>query len=567
MSRLLRTATSVTLGLIWSAASAASAPNILFILADDLGYMDINAYATRATGTPAKQQFYETPNLNRLVESSTAFSQAYACQLCSPTRAGLLTGRNAARIGVTTATPSTVETYYNQGRTPPPGYLPHDAIYWGDNIKIPQALLNGSTLDALPSGQKLDQGRDEITIAEALAGYHSAFIGKWHLGGHGATGWQPENQGFEELAYFDEGSSPYFNWRKAWNNRQKSFPKMPQNDLSRGKTDPAAHADYLTDALTESASRFIKAQAHSTNAKPFFLYLCHFAVHSPFQAKGEVIKHFEKKPSRGWNGHSNAVYAAMLKSLDDSVGQLLADLETTGLASNTVVVFMSDNGGVTYTDPPATSNAPLKGGKAMLFEGGIRVPLLIHWPGQIPTNQWCKVPVTYEDIFPTLIELSGQNPTGDYDRIDGRSLCGLLHDPQNKRQVYSRDTFLWHYPFNVKVSHPEDGFPPAPHSAIRKGDLKLIYDWSGRLFLYDLSVDTGETNNLASERPEQAKSLFKQLNEWLNQRVAVKYTPAKNPDYDPASEIRPQPFVDLRNKFLGPTSAIRPARSDPRLRK
>ena len=173
-----------------SVAAAAKRPNIVFILADDLGYVDINAYAARLTAAKTSEMFYETPHIDRLVREGTSFGQAYACQLCSPTRAGLLTGKIAARIGVTTATPNTVRSFYNQGIAPPSGYLANDALYWGDPIKIQQALLNGSTLEALPSGQPLDQGRDEITIAEALTGYRSAFIGKCHLGGHGSTAHQ-----------------------------------------------------------------------------------------------------------------------------------------------------------------------------------------------------------------------------------------------------------------------------------------------------------------------------------------------------------------------------------------
>lgn len=548
-----------------SLVAAADKPNILFVLADDLGCMDINACAARVTGTSADKQYYETPNLDRLAQSGTAFSQAYASQLCSPTRAGLLTGRNPARIGVTTATPGSVKTFYNQGRAPLPGYLAHDAIYWGDPISIQQALVNGSTLDALPAGQPLDRGRDEITLAEALTGYRSAFIGKWHLGNHGAKGWQPADQGFEELAYLDDGASPYFDWRKPWNNRKKHFPAMPQPELLQGKTDPAARAEYLTDALTESAVGFLRAQAESPNARPFFLYFCHFAVHTPFQGRPDWVKHFESKATRGWNGHSNAVYAAMLKSLDDSVGRLLDELDRSGLASNTIVVFMSDNGGVTYTDPAATSNAPFKGGKAMHFEGGIRVPLFFRWPGRIPAGQWCDVPVTYEDLFPTLLDLSGLKPEPHYPRIDGRSLKPLFADTANARRTYPRDTFYWHYPFNVKVSHPDDRLPPAPHSTIRKGDFKLIYDWSGRLFLYDLKADWQEQHNLADEKPDLAKSLFAELNRWLDAEVAERYQPALNPDYDPAKETRSHPFVDLRAKLLGVEHSIRSAASDPRL--
>ncbi|MHC4372043.1 MAG: sulfatase-like hydrolase/transferase, partial [Planctomycetota bacterium] len=164
------------------AAQAAKRPvNVIFILADDLGICDVAAYARRFTGTPIQEMYYETPHLDRLVSEGMAFSQAYACQLCSPTRASLLTGKNAARVGVTTATPGSVRSYYNQGISPPAGYLPQDAIFWGDKIRAEQALVNGSTLLALPAGQPGDRARDEITLAEALKDYHSAFIGKWHL--------------------------------------------------------------------------------------------------------------------------------------------------------------------------------------------------------------------------------------------------------------------------------------------------------------------------------------------------------------------------------------------------
>jgi len=553
----------------WFVPPAAGAPdgrsNIVFILADDLGYVDINAYAARLSGVKTAEMYYETPQIDRLVREGTSFGQAYAAQLCAPTRAGLLTGKISARIGVTTATPNTVRTFYNQGLTPPPGYLATDALYWGDPIKIQQALLNGSTLETLPSGQPLDQGRDEITIAEALTGYRSAFIGKWHLGGHGSRGWQPHDQGFESLAYTDEGGSPYFNWRGAWDNRVKKYPKMPQPEELAGKAGPETGEEYLTDSLTEVAVRFLKEQAKQKSRPPFFLYLCHLAVHTPFQAKPQDIAYFENKSTRGWNGQSNAVYAAMLKSLDDSVGRILDTLAEEGLAEDTLVVLMSDNGGVTYTDPAATSNAPLKGGKAMMFEGGIRVPLVFRQPGRIAGGQWCDVPVDYADLFPTLLQHTGHDPMSHYPRIDGRSLVPLLKDTTNLKRGYARDTFYWHYPFNVGIVHPDDGLPPAPHSAIREGDWKLIFDWSGKLYLHNLRTDWREQDNLVDSLPAKARDLFKKLNDWLDANVAVKYMPLLNPDYDAHREARPRPFVDLRKQILGEKFAIRPAGSDARI--
>lgn len=552
-------------------AQAAKPPNILFILADDLGYADVNAFAQKATGEDKARMFYETPNLDRLAEGGLAFSQAYAYQLCSPTRASLLTGKNAPSLGFTTATPQTARSFYSLNQQPPPNYLPLDARYWGDPIKTPQALLNGSTLLALPSGCKTDHGRDEITFAEALTGYRSAFIGKWHVGGHGAAGYQPRDQGFEEIAYFDAGGSPFFNWQALWDRKTKNDPEMPQQDLLWGKSGEPCDEDDLTDNLTTQAERFIRSHYQSRPEQPFLLYLCHFAVHSPLQAKPLDIAYFENKPTRGWNGHTNATYAAMIRTLDQSVGKLMATLDELNLTENTLVVFMSDNGGVSYLtkkgEIPTTSNSPFKGGKAMMFEGGIRVPLIFRWPAAIPAGNWSDVPVAASDLFPTLIQAGGIAPDTlrPGHRIDGQSLVPLFKDPSNKMNAYTRDTFIWHYPFNVTPLHPDDGFPLTPHSAIRKGDLKLIFDWHGRLWLYDIAKDPHENQNLAESMPEKTRELFKELNDWLDANVATKYMPALNPAYDVLTEKRARPFADLRRSFLGPDRAIRPAAGDLRL--
>jgi arylsulfatase A-like enzyme len=547
-------------------------PNIVFILADDLGIVDVNAYAARFTGAKPPEMFYETPHLDRLVRGGLAFSQAYASQLCSPTRASLLTGRNAARLGFTTATPHTARSWHSRDLKPPPGYLAQDAVYWGDPLTTPQALLNGSTLLALPSGQSDDQGRDELTFAEALPEYRSVFLGKWHVGGHGARGYQPQDQGFEPISWFDAGGSPYFNWRALWNRTAKHYPEMPQAELAWGRAGETAGQEYLTDELTAQAVRFLRSHHAGQNQQPFLLYLCHFAVHTPIQAKPNDVAHFEGKASRGWNNHQDPIYAAMIKSLDDSVGRILAALEELQLIRNTLVVFMSDNGGISWVTraeaSPITSNAPFKGGKAMLYEGGVRVPLVFYWPGRIPGGQWCDVPVDSSDLFPTLLEVAGHDVRPHYEPrgIDGRSLVPLFTDVRNLRQGYSRDTFYWHYPLNVAPLHPDDDLPLTPHSAIRRGDHKLIFDWHGPWYLHNLRDDPFETNNLAAARPELARELFVQLHDWLDANIAVKYMPALNPDYDPAQEVRARPFEDLRRIHLGDARAIRSADSDPRLR-
>lgn len=553
-----------------AANNSTTKPNVIVILADDLGIVDMNAYATKFTDAKPSQMYYETPNLDRLTNEGVAFSQAYACHLCSPARASLLTGKYAARTGFTTAVGGNVRTFYNQAIDPPKGYVAQDAIVWQDKIDIQQALLNGTTRDALAAGHPTDNGQDETTLAEAMPNHNSAFIGKWHLGGHGSQGWQPADHGFKEISYFDEGGSPYFNWRETWECGKKLFPKTPQAKLLRGKSGGDLGQDYLTDELTEHAVAFLRQQTHnqSANAKPFFLHFCHFAVHTPFQGRADDVEHFEQKATKGWNGHDNAVYAAMLKRLDVSVGRILDTLKETGLDDNTLVVLMSDNGGVMYTNPLATNNAPFKGGKGLHFEGGIRVPLVVRWKGHVAGNRWCNVPVDCNDIFPTVLDLMGYDTTEHTKTggIDGRSIAPLLTDPANSNDAYPRDTFFWHYPLNVIVKSPEDGFPSAPSSAIRSGDWKLIFDWSGAIRLYNIADDPYEKENRSAEMPTKAVELFVQLNDWIDENVDVKYTPAINPDYDSTKESRTRPFVDLRRKYLGDERAIRTVDQDPRFK-
>nr|WP_319503728.1 sulfatase-like hydrolase/transferase [uncultured Draconibacterium sp.] len=346
----------------------------------------------------------------------------------------------------------------------PDGSYAHDVLYHSDKIEIEQALLNGKTNTALPSGTVYDNGQDEITIAEALSDYHSAFIRKWHVGGHGAKGYAPEDQGFEALVWFDAGGSKYFNWRDKWNNRSKEMiPNTPQEEWLMGSSGEETGEAYLTDDLTEQALSYIEKRAKIKD-EPFFLYFCHFAVHSPWQAPEEDIEYFENKKTKGWNGHKDATYAAMIKSLDNSVGKILDKLQETGLEENTLVVFMSDNGGIDSKITPqghVTDNFPLMGGKACLTEGGVRVPLVFRWKGKLTGNKWSTVPVDCADIFPTLVEVAGYEPKFYYNdkNIDGRSILGLLYDVKNEKRTYMRDTRYWHYPFNVIYNNPYDGLP------------------------------------------------------------------------------------------------------------
>lgn len=538
---------------------AAEKPNFVFILADDLGICDINAFAEHYTQTPAAQQFNETPHLDRLVREGVAFSNAYACPLCSPTRATLLTGKTAATLGVTTATAGGVRTFYNTGTPPPEGWLIQDSLHWGDAIKEPQALINGKTLTALATGKPGDHGRTDKTLPAYLPGYRSAFLGKWHLGGHGSFGWQPADHGFEELAYFDSGGSPFFKWRNLWDAKKKIFPAMPQPELTQGRSGPDLGNSYLADEQAAHAEKFIREAA--TGDKPFLLYFCAFAVHSPWQAKPEDIAHFTAKPTLGWNGQKNPTYAAMVKSLDDSVGRITRTLEETGIAGNTILVFMSDNGGIDWisnpTDTPPTDNAPFLGGKANLYEGGIRVPLIFWSPaGKIPKATWSATPIDSTDILPTLVDFSDASaPTA----IDGHTLRPLFTDPTNATKSYPKDTFYWHYPFNVKAPSPIDGLPLTPHSAIRVKNHKLIFNWNGQVHLYDLAADPYEKSDLAEKQPELARQLFTQLNTWLKTNVQDRYLPHLNTHYQAAEDKRTPSFRDLRAEWLGPDFALTPA--------
>lgn len=524
-------------------------PNIIFILADDYGIVDTQAYAAKFLNTSIDSTFYETPNINKLMSEGVSFSQAYANQLCSPTRASILTGKYASRLGFTTAMPHT-NTYYNQNFEIPKGYYANDVLEHKDNILIEQALQNGISNSAVPTGKNIQQNLDELSIAEALPDYESAFIGKWHIGGFGAKGFQPADNGFQTLAYFDGGGSAYFNWRNAWNQKSKArFPNMPQEQWEIGNAGGETKQTYLTDDLTEQALTYLDKKAKENN-KPFFLYFSHFAVHSPYQGKKEEIDYFNIKKTKGFNGQNNAIYASMIKSMDRSVGKILDKLKETGLEENTLVVFMSDNGGIDAEITPdgnGTENYPFLGGKACLTEGGIRVPLIFRWKGKLEGGKWVDVPVDCTDIFPTLLEVAGYEAQKitKKNNLDGESIFGLLTDTKNKQKSYTKDTHFWHYPFNVIYKNPFDDLALTPHSAIRKGHYKLIFDWYGRLYLFDLKNDPFERNNLYLSKKEKGDELFKELTTWLKNNVDKRYWPSKNVNYNAENEVRKTPFVDL----------------------
>ena len=334
---------------------------------------------------------------------------------------------------------------------------------------------------------------EELTLAEALRehGYATASMGKWHLGGEAHF---PEKHGFDRnVAGTHQGQPPSYH----------SPYKIAT--LADG---PAG--EYLTDRLAAEAARYIE----ENKDRPFFLYLPHYAVHTPLQARKEKVEKYQAKAKAG--GHSNAVYAAMIESMDEGVGTILAKLEELKIAERTVVVFTSDNGGLLRI----TSNAPLRAGKGSAYEGGVRVPLIVSWPGEIRAGAVCDTPAITPDLASTLLELAGVKV--DAARfVDGVSLAPLL---RGKGDV-KREAIYWHYPHY----HPGGA---TPYGALRRGSEKLIeFFEDGRCELYDLAEDPGEAKDLAAARPERVRELMKDLAGW---REAVEaQMPSGNPGFKP----------------------------------
>ena len=543
--------------------TSAPPPNFVFILADDLGITDISAYARHFTGAGQDEPYYLTPNLDRLVQDGTAFEQAYVAPLCSPTRAGLLTGRLPQRMGFTTATPPT-RTFYSGSVEPPAGSMPLDAIDHRDRIEIEQPFVNGKSLVALPAGHVLDNGADVTTIPEALPDYHSVFLGKWHLGGHGAPGHAPTDNGFDEApAWYDAGGSLYFKWRRSWQRTEPFFDTDPSKALNLGTPGTPTREDYLTDDLTARAVAFIGSE--QAEQGPFLLYLAHFAVHTPIQATEKATTQFMVRDQRGWKGHRYPEYAAMVEALDRSVGQIRAALEREGLADNTYIIFISDNGGVDWQvgpdvpavrvapgenydgNPPPTSNTPFRGGKATLYEGGVRVPLIV-WGPHSRGGGWQHQTVDMTDIFPTLYELAGHDPRPFYrdSTFDGRSFVSLLRADGNASATpYEKESIYWHYPFNVIVPDTSDGMASGPSSAMRHGRWKLIDFYRGEAQLFDVEADPFERNDLAASMPERTLAMRRELRRWLGANVPAQYFATPNPNYDPAKDLRGAARFDI----------------------
>lgn len=461
-----------TVASVAALAPESARPNFIFILIDDLGYSDLGCYGSK---------FYRTPNLDRLAAQGMKFTDAYAAgPVCSPTRASILTGKYPARLHLTDWLP---------GRADGPG----------------QRLSRPQFRQELPL--------EEVTLAEKLraAGYVTAHVGKWHLGGEG---FEPQRQGFDINIGGDHNGTPMSYFApfkgKARDGNERFMPGL----------ESAKDGEYLTDRLTTEAERIIEANRD----RPFFLYLAHYAVHTPLKAKADYVARYPvvtNTPGR----QTNVIYAAMIESMDESVGRILRKLDDLKLAEKTVVIFTSDNGGLATGEGPSTPptiNSPLREGKGWLYEGGIRVPLLARWPGRLPASSTNSTPVSSVDYFPTLLELAGVKTT-NHESMDGVSLVPLL---RQTGELPARPLF-WHYPHYANQAS-------RPGGAIRDGDFKLIEFYeTGRVELFDLKHDLGENQNLA-EVPAQAarvKSLRARLDAWRSETGAQSMRP--NPAYHP----------------------------------
>lgn len=456
------------------AAEHALRPNFVLIVADDLGWADLSSQGSR---------YYETPNLDRLASEGMRFASAYAaCAVCSPTRAALLTGRYPARIGVT----DWIRARFQRGAIRAPEANP--AEYVGDPSR---------KLLCPPNPYRME--REEVTIAEALKplGYATCHVGKWHLGDEA---WYPDRQGFDRnVGGCDYGQPPsYFDPYRS--------PALPEGIPN---LEPRRKGEYLTDREADEAARFIR----ENRSRPFFLYLAHYAVHTPLQAKADVVAKYARKPKAG---QSHPTYAAMVESVDDAAGAVLAALEEAGVAGRTLVAFTSDNGGLLGS----TNNAPLRSGKGYPYEGGIRVPLLVRWPGRIPPGSVSAEPVSSIDWFPTILEAAGAGlPEGR--EIDGVSL--LEHLESGGAKPLPRRSLFWHFPHYR-------GPDVAPYSIVRSGGWKLIRWYEGpTVELFHLADDPSESRNLAASLPDRVRELDAELAAHL-EAVGARL-PRPNPAY------------------------------------
>ncbi len=481
--RTMSTAITLTLAVLFQAllgspvavsqSAAAERWNLVFMLADDLGWSNLACYGS---------DLHETPQLDQFAAGSVRFTNAYAASpVCTPTRASIMTGKHPARLRMTIWREASAQR--------------------GDR----------SWLEPITRG---DLPWEEVTLAEVLqkAGYYTAHVGKWHLG---SAEYYPQSHGFDvNIGGTLWGAPQTFFYPFRGTQYAPEWRYVP--DL-----EPSEPGDYLTDRLTDKALEIIDRVAD----RPFYLNLWYHSVHTPIEGKPEWVAKFREKAANS-RVHVNPDFAAMLASLDENVGRVLAKLEEKGIAQRTIVVFASDNGGyvgICKLQPgiPVTSNAPLRSGKGSLYEGGIRVPLIIRWPGVTPGGAICREPVLSCDLYPTLLSMMGCDADLPAP-LDGVNFRSLLQDPKGK---LPRETLFFHYPHYYTTT--------SPVSAVREGDWKLLeYFEDAHVELYNLASDPGERQNVAVENPQVATRLRGKLQAWRSEVDAQ--LPVPNPTYVPS---------------------------------
>lgn len=476
-----------------------SKPNIVVILADDLGWADLTSYGSR---------FYETPNLDALAADGVKFTQGYAsCPVCSPTRASLMTGKYPVKTGVTD---------WIRGRQDGGKAAPYEKLL------------------AKPTAFQL--ALNEKTIAELALenGYKTFFAGKWHLGEE--EKYWPEYQGFQtNIGGWSKGS-----------------PQAKINDTTGGYFTPYKNptiadgppGEYLTDRLASECINFME----KNRSEPFLLLYSLYAVHNPLQAPTALIKKYEAKKDslgvkdserfagdeewmkneEGWQRRlvqDNPTYAAMVENMDWNIGRIIKSLKEMGLYENTLLVFTSDNGGLSTAEGSPTVNGPLRAGKGWLYEGGLRVPTILYWKGKFIPGRVSEIPVSTVDIFPTIAKAMNRGYSVEK-TVDGNDIAGLLEQPEKQKAR----TLLWHYPH-----YSNQGGKPG--SVIRQGNYKLIYFFEeNKIELYDVINDIGETKNLAATHKALAKKMKAKLFAWLKETGAT--FPDVNPDYNPSTPVK-----------------------------
>lgn len=449
-----------------------SRPNVVFFLVDDLGWSDLGF-----TGS----SFYESPNIDALAASGMRFSSAYAaCPVCSPTRASIMTGRHPVEVDITDWIPGS--------HLPPERGGKFKRVLDRDNLAL-----------------------DETTLAEALKaeGYQTFFAGKWHLGGEGH--W-PTDQGFDTNIGGTHVGSPPGGYYSPWKN---------ENLVAKQEN------EYLTERLTSESLEFLEQRDQD---RPFLLFLSYYNVHTPITPYQKRFEYFQTKAAESFGQKAsepqqehealtrtrqdNPAYASMIAAVDESVGAIERKLQELDLDENTIVCFFSDNGGLsTLTRIGPTCNLPLRAGKGFLYEGGVRVPMIMRVPGVTKPDSECPAPVVSTDFFPTLLELADVEVQPQW-KVSGQSMVGLLKEEEVSLENAAERTFYWHYPHY-------HGSTWKPGASIREGDWKLIefYHYE-KVELYNLAEDPGEKTDLSEQNPEVATKMLDKLHQWQSDHQA-----------------------------------------------